>query len=76
LYGNLVGLPPLLIQVGTREVFLDEIERFAKKAAECEVAVELQKFDEMIHTWQLFSSMVPEGQKALEDIKQFIKKHS
>lgn len=73
LYGNLEGLPPLLIQVGTREVFLDEIEQFAKKAEKSEVLVELQKFDEMIHTWHLFSSMVPEGQKAFEKIGQFVK---
>jgi monoterpene epsilon-lactone hydrolase len=74
LYGNLEGLPPLLIQVGTREVFLDEIEQFAKKAKECDVPVELQKFDEMIHTWHLFASVVPEGQKAFEKIGQFVKK--
>ncbi len=73
LYGNLEGLPPILIQVGTREVFLDEIEQFAKKAEKSEVAVELQKFDEMIHTWHLFSSMVPEGQEAFEKIGEFVK---
>ncbi len=73
LYGNLEGLPPLLIQVGTREVFLDEIEHFAKKAKESGVPVELQKFEGMIHTWHLFSSMVVEGQLALERIGEFVK---
>ncbi|HEX2578892.1 MAG TPA: alpha/beta hydrolase [Rhabdochlamydiaceae bacterium] len=72
LYGNLQGLPPLLIQVGTHEVFLDEIERFAQKAKESNVEVELQKFDEMIHTWHLFASMIPEGQKAFEKIGEFV----
>jgi len=72
LYGNLEGLPPLLIQVGTREVFLDEIEHFAKKAKESGVPVELQKFEGMIHTWHLFSSMVVEGQLALKRIGEFI----
>ncbi len=74
LYGNLEGLPPLLIQVGTREVFLDEIEHFAKKAKDCHVPVQLQKFDEMMHTWHLFASVVPEGQKAFEKIGAFVKK--
>jgi acetyl esterase/lipase len=73
LYGNLEGLPPLLIQVGTREVFLDEIERFAKKAQESGVRVELQKFEEMIHTWHLFSSMVSEGKEAFDRIGEFVK---
>ncbi|HUD01569.1 MAG TPA: alpha/beta hydrolase [Rhabdochlamydiaceae bacterium] len=73
LYGKLEGLPPLLIQVGTREVFLDEIERFAQKAEKSGVKVELQKYEEMIHTWHLFSAMVPEGQKALEKIGEFVR---
>jgi len=72
LYGNLEGLPPLLIQVGSRELFLDEIERFSAKAFESKVSVELQIFDEMIHTWQLFSSQIPEGQQALEKIGEFV----
>jgi len=76
LYGKLEGLPPLLIHVGTREVFLDEIERFAQKAKESKVKVELQKFDEMIHTWHLFASMIPEGQKAFEMIGQFVRSHA
>ncbi len=73
LYGNLEGLPPLLIHTGMREVFLDEIEQFAKKAKESGVKVELQKFEEMIHTWHLFAAMVPEGQKALEKIGEFVR---
>ncbi len=72
LYGNLEGLPPILIQVGTREIFLDEIERFAKKAEESGVKVVLQRFEGMIHTWHLFASQVLEGQAAFENIHQFI----
>lgn len=74
LYGDLNGLPPLLIQTGTRELFLDEIERFAKKAKESGVKIELQKFEEMIHTWQLFAAQIPEGQKAIDEIATFMKK--
>jgi epsilon-lactone hydrolase len=73
-YGDLKGLPPLLIQVGTREILLDEIERLAKKAQESGVSVELQKFDDMIHTWHLFAAKIPEGQKAIEKIGEFVRK--
>jgi acetyl esterase/lipase len=72
LYGNLKGLPPLLIHVGTREIFLDEIERFAQKAQESGVSVELQKFDDMIHTWHHFAAKIPEGQMAIEKIGVFV----
>lgn len=73
LYGNLKDLPPLLIQTGTRELFLDEIERFAKKAQESGVKVNLQRFDEMIHTWHLFASHIPEGEEAFDQIAEFVK---
>jgi epsilon-lactone hydrolase len=73
LYGNLKGLPPLLIHTGTRELFLDEIERFAKKAQEIGVKVNLQRFEEMIHTWHLFASMIPEAEEAFENIAEFIR---
>jgi monoterpene epsilon-lactone hydrolase len=73
LYGSLKGLPPLLIQTGTRELFLDEIERFAKKAQECGVKVNLQRFDEMIHTWHLFASQIPEAVEAFENIAEFVR---
>ncbi|MBS0649473.1 MAG: alpha/beta hydrolase [Verrucomicrobia bacterium] len=73
LYADLKGLPPLLIQTGTRELFLDEIERFAQKAQESKVKVKLQKYEEMIHTWQLFASQIPEGQKAIAEIAAFMK---
>lgn len=74
LYGDLKGLPPLLIQTGTRELFLDEIERFAQKARESGVNIELQRFEEMIHTWQLFASQIPEGQEAIDQIATFLRK--
>lgn len=73
LYGNLEGFPPLLIQVGSREVFLDEIDLFAQKAKSCKVEVQLQLFDEMIHTWHLFSSKVIEGREAVEKIGEFVR---
>lgn len=74
LYGDLKDLPPLLIQAGTRELFLDEIERFAKKAQESGVKVDFQRFDEMIHTWHLFASQIPDGQDAFNKIGKFVKK--
>lgn len=73
LYGNLQGLPPLLIHVGSRELFLDEIQRFAQKAQQSGVPAELQIFDEMIHTWHLFSSQIIEGQQAFHKIGTFVK---
>jgi monoterpene epsilon-lactone hydrolase len=74
LYGDLHGLPPLIIQAGSNEILLDEIQRFAQKALESHVEVYFEIFDSMFHTWQLFASQIPEGVEALEKIGKHLKK--
>ena len=72
LYAELHGLPPMLIQVGTREVLLDDSTRFADRAREVGVDVTLEPWEEMIHVWQFFAFMLPEGQQAIDRIGEFI----
>ena len=73
LYGNLKGLPPLLILVGTWEVLLDDSTRFAAKAKEAGVQVDLEVWDEMIHIWPYFAAVLPEGRQAIDRMGAFIK---
>jgi acetyl esterase/lipase len=72
LYADLQGLPQMLIQVGTREVLLDDSTRFADRAREAGVDVTLEPWEEMIHVWQFFAFMLPEGQQAIDRIGEFI----
>lgn len=76
LYADLQGLPPLLIQVGERETLLDDSTRVAERAKTAGVQVSLEVWDGMIHVWQMFASMLPEGQQAIERIGQFIREHT
>ena len=76
LYADLRGLPPLLIQVGTAEVLLDDSTRLAERARSAGVDVDLDPWDDMIHMWQLFAAMLPEGQQAIDRIGEFIRKHT
>ena len=46
-FADLSGLPPLLIQAGTAEILIGEIEAFAKKAEASGVDVELEIWDDM-----------------------------
>ena len=73
LYGDLSGLPPLLIQTGTAEIILDDSIRFAKKAEEQGVAVELDLWDKMFHVFQIYGNLIPESKKALKKIGNFAK---
>jgi acetyl esterase/lipase len=76
LYAELHGLPPMLIQVGTREVLLDDSTRFADRAREAGVDVTLEPWEDMIHVWQFFAFMLPEGQQAIDRIGEFIQQHA
>jgi len=76
LYGDLKGLPPLLIQVGTSEILLSDSTRLAEKAREAGVEVVLETWEEMLHVWHFFAFMLPEGMDAIEGIGRFIKKHT
>ena len=73
LYADLSGLPPLLIQVGTAETLLDDATRLAERARKAGVQVSLEPWEDMIHVWQAFASMLPEGRQAIDRIGEFVK---
>lgn len=75
LYADLQGLPPLLIQVGSAEVLLDDATRIADRAKAAGVQADLEVWDEMIHIWQIFAPVLPEGQHAIERLGGFIREH-
>ena len=72
LYGDLTGLPPLLIHVGADEILLDDATELAQKAEAAGVEVNLEIWEEMFHVWQALASFVPEGRQAIEGIGRFI----
>jgi acetyl esterase/lipase len=73
LYADLSGLPPLLIQVGTAETLLDDSTRIAERARKAGVAVTLDIWDDMIHVFQAFAPILPEGQKAVDQIGEYLR---
>ena len=76
LYGDLRGLPPLLIQVGSRETLLDDAVRIADKANKAGVEVEVEVWPGQIHVWQIFASRLDEGEQAIQKLGAFIRKHA
>jgi len=76
LHADLRGLPPLLIQVGSAETLLDDSTRVAERAKAAGVKVDLEVWNEMIHVWQLFAPILPEGQEAIAKIGTFIREHT
>jgi epsilon-lactone hydrolase len=76
LYGDLTSLPPLLIQVGTSEVLFDDSTRLDAKARAAGVDVTLEAWNDMIHVFQVFASMLAEGEQAIEKIGAFVQAHT
>jgi acetyl esterase/lipase len=75
LYGDLQGLPPLFICVGTNEGLLDDSTRFADKAQAAGVDVTLRVWEGMIHCFPLMAPLFPEATQALDETCAFIKTH-
>ncbi|RLA03015.1 MAG: alpha/beta hydrolase [Gammaproteobacteria bacterium] len=74
--GDLNDLPPLLVQVGSSEILLDDSRRVANKIITNDGQATLEVWDGMPHVWQMFASLVPEGRQAITRIGQFIQAKS
>ncbi len=62
---QLVGLPPLLLQVGDRETVLSDSEAFARKVRAAGGQAECQAWAGMIHVFQQFPDELPDAREAL-----------
>jgi acetyl esterase/lipase len=72
LFADLAGLPPTLIQVGSAEVLLDDSVRLAARAAEADVAVQLQVWPGAPHGWHIFAHQLSEGRDAIAAASAFL----
>jgi monoterpene epsilon-lactone hydrolase len=71
-FGDLAGLPPLLIQAGSHEVLLSDAVRLAAKAAADDVDVTLDVVPGVPHVFQAFAGILDEGAAALDRVAAFI----
>jgi acetyl esterase/lipase len=73
IFGDLRGLPPLLIQVGSHEVLLSDAIRLAGRAAVDDVSVTLDVTPGVPHVFQAYAGFLDEGAAALDRAAQFLK---
>ena len=73
LFGDLTGLPPVMIQTGEAEVLFDDSVRFAEKAQQAGVSIVLDTWPDMPHVFQGFAPYLPQAVKAIDGINQFLK---
>ncbi|MFZ6181946.1 alpha/beta hydrolase [Nannocystis pusilla] len=73
IHADMRGLPPILIQVGTREVLHDDAIRLAERVRAGQGRVELEVWDDMIHVFQVFPGLLPEARRAIRRIGEFLR---
>lgn len=73
IYGDLTGLPPILINVGASEILRDDSIRFVEKARQQGVKASVKVWDDMMHVFIAFKGHVPEAELCLDEMADFIK---
>lgn len=71
LFADLTGLPPILVQVGSKEILLDDAQRFKERAEQANVKVHFKIYTGMWHNFQMFSAWFDEAQQAIADLAEF-----
>jgi acetyl esterase/lipase len=74
LYGDLHGLPPLLIQVGSAELLYDDGRRLAQRARRAGVAVQFEAVPGMVHVWQFMYWIEPKARQAVQRAGRFARR--
>ena len=72
IFGDLSGLPPLLIQVGSHEILLSDALRLAARAALSDVTVTLEVTAGVPHVFQGFAGLLDEAGAALDRASDFL----
>lgn len=72
LRGDLSRLPPVLLQASEVEMLFDDSLRYANRAQAAGSPVRLQRWNHMVHVWQIFNPELPEARAALAEIGKFL----
>ncbi len=73
LYGDLAGLPPMHIYVGSDEVMLSDAIQYAEKAKVAGVDVKLTIGEGLFHCYPICAPAFPEATEALAELCAFMK---
>ena len=73
LHADLRGLPPVLLQVGSTELLLDDARRVHARVRAAGGRSRLTVYDGAMHGWQLLAPLVPEARAALREAAAFVR---
>ncbi|MDE9365288.1 alpha/beta hydrolase [Luteipulveratus sp. YIM 133132] len=70
---DLTGLPPVLIQIGSREILRSECEEMVDLLAASGVPASLQVWKGQVHVFQAAGCVLPEGRDAVREVGTFVR---
>jgi len=72
-YAELAGLPPLLVQSGDSEILFAENQLLVERARAAGVQVQHEVEPGMVHVFQCFAAVSPQGRAAIVSIGRFVR---
>jgi epsilon-lactone hydrolase len=75
LFGDLKGLPPILINSGVDDELFEDGEKFYLKAKNAGVDITFKAGIGMVHCYPLLAPMFKEATEAMDEIVEFINEH-
>lgn len=74
-YADLRGLPPLLLQVSSSELLLEDSRRAHAHAQAAGVKSQLEVYEGPFHVWHMLDGLLPEAGLALSRAAEFLLSH-
>jgi monoterpene epsilon-lactone hydrolase len=71
LLGDMHGLPPILLHIGTDDIFYPDCMLFGQNALAAGVEMELEVWPNMMHVWHA-AAMMPESRKAVRRLSTWM----
>jgi acetyl esterase/lipase len=75
LYGDLAGLPPVMLRVGEDEILLDDARRMADRVAAAGSPIELHVWQDMVHVFGANLALLRAASEALDIVAAFLRPH-
>ena len=75
LFGDLEGLPPTYLLVGSTEILLDDARAMFMKLSRSGVDTTIDVAHELPHVWPVFAYQLPEGRSAIQKMGAFFRAH-
>ena len=75
LYGDIAGLPPVLLHVGEDEILLDDSRRYAERINSAGGTASIHVWQGMVHVFPSNVELLQAAREALDDIGEFLYSH-